>query len=143
MLYFLSWYVVCTTGQPHQLVIEPKDSYGNLCSWISSEDQQLAMESFSLEAFSVGSLHQVRPLVHCLWIELMRRFIIHVTFEEDGIFLVRLKFNDELISKAEFNAIALSRAEAQQVERAIASKTPMYEAKVRFYHNFLKSLTHI
>ena len=124
--------VVCKTGQPHQLIIEPKDKYDNNCSWISSDDEQDAMESFSLEAFTVGSLRQVRPLVHRLWIELMRRFIIHVTFEEDGIFLVRLKFNEELIPKAEFNAIALSRIEAHQVEKAIGTKTPMYEVKVLY-----------
>ena len=52
--------------------------------------------------------------------------------EEDGIFLVRLKFNEELIPKAEFNAIALSRIEAHQVEKAIGTKTPMYEVKVLY-----------
>lgn len=91
------------------------------------------MESLSLEAFTVGSLRQVRPLVHRLWIELIRRFIVHITFEEDGIFLVRLKLNGEIIPKAEFNAISLSRAEAQQVEKEIGTKTPMYEAKVYYF----------
>ena len=124
--------VVCTTELPHQILLEPRDTFGNPCSFggTNNGDQELAMEAFSLEAFAIGSLEPVQPIVQRLWIELMRRLIIHVTFYEDGIYLVRLKFHNQLIHKAEFNAIALSRAEAKQVEKAISTKTPTYETKV-------------
>ena len=60
----------------------------------------------------------------------MHRLIINVTFNEEGIYGVRLKLEDSVISKGEFNMIALSRSEAVQVEKALGTRTATYETKL-------------
>lgn len=123
--------VVCTAGTPHQLLLEPRDEYGNYCSWKSdNKEQQKALDAFSLEAVLVGSSVSVRPLVQWLWVELMHRLLIHVTFKEDGIYSVRLKFEDLVINKGEFNMIALSKNEALQIEKELGMRTVAYETKL-------------
>jgi hypothetical protein len=123
--------VVCTAGIPHQLLLEPRDEYGNYCSWNhDAPGQQKALDAFSCEAYAIGSSDIVRPLVQWLWVELMHRLIINVTFNEEGIYGVRLKLDDSIINKGEFNMIALSRSEAVQVEKALVTRTATYETKL-------------
>lgn len=123
--------VVCTAGIPHQLLLEPRDEYGNYCSWShDAPEQQRVLDSFSLEAYWIGSTDIVRPLVQWLWVELMHRLLINVTFNEEGIYGVRLKLEDTVINKGEFNMIALSRPEAIQVEKALGTRTATYETKL-------------
>ena len=123
--------VVCTAGLSHQLFMEPHDLYGNYCSWNhDAPEQQKALDAFSCEAYAIGSSDVVRPLVQWLWVELMHRLIINVTFNEEGIYGVRLKLEDSVISKGEFNMIALSRSEAVQVEKALGTRTATDETKL-------------
>lgn len=123
--------VVCTAGCPHQLLLEPRDEYGNYCSWNHDAlQQQKALDAFTCEAYSITSSDEVRPLVQWLWVELMHRLIINVTLNEEGIYGVRLKLDNSVIHKGEFNMIALSRSEAVQVEKALAAKTATYEIKL-------------
>ena len=123
--------VVCTAGVPHQLLLEPRDEYSNYCSWShDAPEQQRALDAFSLEAYAIGSSDAVRPLVQWLWVELMHRLLINVTFSEEGIYNVRLKLEDTVINKGEFNLIALSRNEAIQVEKALGTRTATYETKL-------------
>lgn len=123
--------VVCTIGIPHQLLLEPRDEYGNFCSWShDAQEQQKALNAFSLEAYAIGSSDVVRPLVQWLWVELMHRLLIHVTFSEEGIYGIRLKFDGVVINKGEFNMIALSKSDAVQVEKALITKSAIYETKL-------------
>lgn len=123
--------VVCTTGVSHQLLMEPRDEYGNCCSFAYEQQKEVSiLDAFSLEAYAVGSSEVVRPLVQWLWVESSHRFLILVTFNEEGIYGVRLKFNDVVISKGEFNMISLSKSEALQMEKTLISRSATYEAKL-------------
>lgn len=123
--------VVCTAGVPHKVVLEPRDEYGNYCSWGSdAAAHEKALESFTMDVYEVGSLAPIKPLVQWLWVEVLHRILIHVTFQENGIYFIRLKLNGTPICKAEFNAIALSRADAALVDKAMACKAQTYEAKL-------------
>lgn len=123
--------VVCTARSPHQVLLEPRDEYGNYCSWNhDAPEQQKALDAFSCEAYSITSSDVVRPLIQWLWVELMHRLIINVTFNEEGIYGVRLKLDDSVISKGEFNMIALSTSDTIQVEKALGARTATYETKL-------------
>lgn len=123
---------VCTVGVPYQLILEPRDEYGNQCSQINHGglDQQESPKGFSIEAFTEGTLTPVKPMVHWFWVEVMHRLLVNVTFEGEGIYNVRLKLDEVVINKAELNIIALSRGDAIQVEKAMKTRAQTYEAKL-------------
>lgn len=119
--------VVCTVGQDYQLLLEPKDEYGNFCSWGRDPKK---IEGFSIECSSIRSNETVNPFVHWHWIEILRRLILHVTFEEEGIYQAQIKLNNSLINKGDFSMIVLSRKDAQLVDSAIHTRSPTYEIKL-------------
>lgn len=119
--------VVCTVGQDYQLLLEPKDEYGNFCSWGRDPKE---IEGFSLECTSVHSSETVRPFFYWHWVELLRRLILHVSFDENGIYSARIKLNGCLIDKGEFNMIVLMRKDAKLVESALTTRSPSYEVKL-------------
>lgn len=122
---------VCTAGVAHPIILEPRDEYGNQCSWANDPSgQQHALENFALNAFLVGSQTPVHPLVQWTWVEVMHRLLIHVTFESEGIYMICLKLNNGLISKGDFNIIVLSRGDASTVAKARESKSQMFETKL-------------
>lgn len=123
--------VVCTAGVPHQLLLEPRDEFGNFCSWINDpEGQQKALDAFSLEINSVGTSESIKPLIQWLWVELMHRLMINVTLQEDGIYDACLKFSHEAINKGEFNMLVLSKSDHYLVEKGLETKSITYETKL-------------
>ena len=122
--------VVCTAGVSHQLLLEPRDEYGNFCSWSHPEEQQKALNAFSLEIHTVGSSDVIQPLIQWLWVELMHRLMINVTVQEEGVYDARLKFNDVVINKGEFNMIVLSKNDTYQVEKGLGTRTATYETRM-------------
>ena len=122
---------VCTIGVPYQLILEPRDEYGNYCWQVHDGVNQLeSPKGFSLEACAVGTLNPIKPMVQWFWVEVMHRLLVNVTVEDEGIYSVRIKLHGVVINKAELNLIALSRADAVQVEKAIKTRAQTYEAKL-------------
>ena len=119
--------VVSTLSQEYQLLLEPKDEYGNFCSWGRDPGE---IEGFSIECTSVHSGKTVRPFIHWHWVELLRRLIVNVIFDEDGIYSARIKLNGCLIDKGEFNWIVLTTRDARQVESDLITRSPTYEVKL-------------
>lgn len=123
--------VVCTSGVSHQLLMEPRDEFGNCCSFAHEQRREESiLDAFSFEAYTIGSSEVVRPLVQWLWVELSHRFLILVTFNEEGIYGVRLKYDGIVINKGEFSMISLSKAETLQMEKALITRSATYEAKL-------------
>ena len=124
---------VCTVGVAHQLLLEPRDEFGNPCSWAhDASQQQRALDAFSLDCYEVGSMEPVQPLVQWLWVEVMHRLLIHVTFLDQGVYVLRVKFQKILLNKGEFSVIVLTKKEADSVEKTLqVPSLPMsYEARV-------------
>ena len=129
---------VCTAGVAHQILLEPRDEFGNACAWAHDvSQQQSALDAFSLQAFLVGSMEVVEPIVQWLWVEVMHRLLLHVTFQHQGIYLVRVLHNSVLLNKAEFNMIVLSKSESDVVDKNLNTRQVpiVYEAKLASINN--------
>jgi apoptosis-resistant E3 ubiquitin protein ligase 1 len=77
-------------------------------------------------------MEPVQPLVQWLWVEVMHRLLIHVTFLDQGVYVLRVKFQKILLNKGEFSVIVLTKKEADSVEKTLqVPSLPMsYEARV-------------
>ena len=122
---------VCTIGIAHEFLLEPCDEYGNHCSWVANPWQQSeALDQFSVESYDVESnMEPVQPLIQWIWVEVLHRLLLHVTFVTKGIYLIRIKLADAVINKAEFNMIALTVDDARLVEKDVLN-LPMYSARL-------------
>ena len=119
---------VCTAGTAHQVVLEPRDEFANPCAWAHDAiQQQTAFEAFTLESFRVGCVDPLQPQVHWLWVEVMHRLLIQVTFADQGIYLLRVKFHQSLLNKGELNVIVLSKTDQVAVEKTLTARSlPIY-----------------
>jgi len=122
---------VCTVGNVHEFLLNPCDEYGNHCSWVANPWQQAeALDQFSVESYNVESnMEVVEPFVEWIWVEVLHRLLLHVAFTAKGIYFIRIKLADVVISKAEFNMIALNVNEAKVVEKDVLN-LPSYSAKL-------------
>ena len=127
---------VCTIGVVHQIFLEPRDEFGNTCAWAHDvSQQQSALGAFSFQAFLVGSMEVVEPIVQWLWDEVSHRLLLKVIFQQQGIYLVRVLHKNVLLNKAEFNMIVLSRSESEDVEKKRNTHQVVYEAKLVSINN--------
>lgn len=123
---------VCTVGTPHQLLLEPKDEFGNACAWAHDglQQQQKALADFTIDCHPMGSTEVVQPCVQWFWVEVMHRLLVHVTFTKEGVYVLRVQFRKETLNKGEFSMIVLSRGETSQVEKTLLTRSSSYEARL-------------
>ena len=114
---------VCNAGTTHQLELDPCDEYGNRCSDVRGG-------AFSVEALDVECGYaMVDACEFWSWNEELQLLHLVLQFSERGIYLIRIKLGEDVISKGEFNMIALTGDDARLVDKDVQS-LPSYSARL-------------
>ncbi|ODN02096.1 Apoptosis-resistant E3 ubiquitin protein ligase 1, partial [Orchesella cincta] len=152
--------VVCVTGQPHKLIIEPRDTYGNTC-----RNQDFALDLFKFAAeqidetlgnqschncsvqFTYDSSGNASPTVssnnsnsilnvighlnQCSGVD-SGRVSLQTRFSDPGVFHGTLTYDDKPVQNGKFDIIVLNSTEAAAVQKNVAVKSAnaYYEGKL-------------
>ncbi|CAG7785471.1 unnamed protein product [Allacma fusca] len=135
--------VVCVTGVPHKLMIEPRDTFGNICR---PQDFNLGLFRFMAEQIEENNGSQ--PIHNCS-VQFTHDKLVNSTshqtscsetggvalitrFPEPGVYKGALTYDNKPVQHGRFEILTLNSTETAAVQKNVASKSPhtFYEGKL-------------
>lgn len=123
--------VVCQVGLPNILHIEPRDDFGNICSFDNDLDP---IKGYLVEIFDLNDLicEKYSGAVTLSYDKVNSRINVIVMFPEPICLRARISYEGQQIPNAFFELIVLSSCDTTLVHKNIASRKHniSYDAKV-------------
>ncbi|XP_064623307.1 apoptosis-resistant E3 ubiquitin protein ligase 1-like isoform X2 [Lineus longissimus] len=113
--------VVCTKDLATSLYIEPRDEYGNLCTYDPSTDKPYQYEVKVVECGSKIACQS--PLISFTYEVYNRRFVMDMKLSKEGCFSVTTAINGQRLKNGEFDAIVLSVNDAAVVKKNVSKRS--------------------
>ncbi|XP_013414095.1 apoptosis-resistant E3 ubiquitin protein ligase 1 [Lingula anatina] len=125
--------IVCTQHQRYALYVEPKDSYGNLCTQLAIE-KQLQQDNCGLQ-FSfkeAGTDEDAQVHTQLLYEAPVGLLAAKIKFYSPGCFTGSISYQDTPVCNGEFSVVVLKEDEAVLVKKNIEKKKYKcyYEARL-------------
>lgn len=129
--------VMCMEGIDHQLLVEPRDTYGNLC--VSA--QSLDHGNFSIALTETCSKECWSPKLHIVQDKTGRCIGLNMRIYQGGCYHALATYNGEKLKNGEFTMLVLSKEEMLTVNNAVVKKSHnlYYEARLLSLHSQQKA----
>ncbi|KAK2161321.1 hypothetical protein NP493_1590g00048 [Ridgeia piscesae] len=120
--------VTCMEGCDHQFLVEPRDTYGNLC--VST--QSLHHGKFNITLTETCSKKCWSPTLRVVHDKPGRCIGLKMRIDQGGCYHALATYNGEKLKNGEFTVIALTKQELLSVHNAVAKKNHnlYYEARL-------------
>ncbi|CRK94157.1 CLUMA_CG007676, isoform A [Clunio marinus] len=122
--------VVCQEGLPNLLYVEPRDEFGNICSYDTDVDPT---KGYFVEIFDLNDqpCEKFNSAITLSYDKVNLRVNVIALFPEPISLRVRILYEGQLIPNALFDLIVLSSCDTTLVHKNIASrKLAIYDAKL-------------
>ncbi|XP_045123430.1 apoptosis-resistant E3 ubiquitin protein ligase 1-like isoform X2 [Portunus trituberculatus] len=127
--------VVCTAGQPHHILIEPRDQYHNVCSFPPGRPDT---HSYAISVVELEGGWTVDPGAVILYDHTSRRVSIQVTLQRPGCYRAHLTYRSTTLTNGTFDIIVLTAEDSQRVQRTVSRRAhDGHEARLLAYNGTL------
>ncbi|CAL4080991.1 unnamed protein product, partial [Meganyctiphanes norvegica] len=120
--------VVCTAGQPHHILIEPRDEYHNVCTFLpgQADTHNYAIAIVELEGGWNVSSNSVVVYDHT-----SRRISIQISLQWPGCYRAQVTYCNKTLTNGNFDIIVLAGGDAEQVLKTMKRRAhDGYEARL-------------
>ncbi|KAK4320602.1 hypothetical protein Pmani_008539 [Petrolisthes manimaculis] len=120
--------VVATAGQPHHILVEPRDEYHNLCTFPPGQSDA---DQYSLSVVELEGGWPVDPKCRPVYDHSSRRVSLQVTLHRPGCYRANLSYQATSLTNGIFDIIVLTSEDAGRVQKTVARRChDGYEARL-------------
>lgn len=120
--------VVCTAGQAHHILIEPRDQYHNVCTFMPG---QADTHNYAITILELEGGWNVSSNSLIVYDHTSRRISIQISLQWPGCYRAQVTYCNKTLTNGNFDIIVLAGSDAEQVQRTMKRRAhDGYEARL-------------